>query len=99
MSKRPLDKIKAGLDGANTYLNGSADKRCYRIHVPEIIDIKKIRTRLGLSHEAFAETYGFTLPAVCDWNQDRHRPIRYKYSRSAAADCAGLRLRLNGATK
>ena len=49
MSKRAFDKIKAGLDSAKAYLDGTADKRRYRVHVPKDIDVRKIRTRLGLS--------------------------------------------------
>ena len=76
MSKRAFDKIKAGLDSTKAYLDGTADKRKYRVHVPERIDVRKIRIELGLSQEAFAATYGFALSAVRDWEQGRRRPER-----------------------
>jgi putative transcriptional regulator len=76
MTKRAYDKIKAGLDDARAYLEGSADKRRYRVNVPDIVDVKKIRTQLGLSQEVFAATYGFKLSAVRDWEQGRRRPER-----------------------
>jgi putative transcriptional regulator len=76
MSKRAFEKIKAGLDSAKAYLDGTADKRLYRVHVPDKIDVRKIRRRLGLSQQAFAETYGFALSAVRDWEQGRRRPER-----------------------
>jgi putative transcriptional regulator len=76
MSKRAFDRIKAGLDDARAYLEGTADKRRYRVHVPEKMDVKRIRRRLGLSQEAFAETYGFALSAVRDWEQGRRTPER-----------------------
>jgi putative transcriptional regulator len=76
MTKRAFDKIKAGLDSAKAYLDGTADKQKYRVHIPEKIDVRKIRTRLGLSQEAFAKTYGFALAAVRDWEQGRRRPER-----------------------
>ena len=76
MSKRAFDKIKAGLDSARAYLDDTADKRAYRVHVPEQVDMRKIRTRLGLSQETFAATYGFALSAVRDWEQGRRRPER-----------------------
>jgi putative transcriptional regulator len=76
MSKRAFEKIKAGLDSAKAYLDGTIDKRNYRVHVPENIDVRKIRARLGLSQEAFAERYGFALSAVRDWEQGRRRPER-----------------------
>ncbi len=76
MSRRAFDKIKTGLDDARAYLDGTADKRRYCVHVPESIDVKKIRSRLGLSQAAFAATYGFALSAVRDWEQGRRRPER-----------------------
>jgi putative transcriptional regulator len=76
MTKRAFEKIKAGLEGARGYLDGSADKRRYRVHVPETVNVKKIRARLGLSQQAFAATYGFALSAVRDWEQGRRRPER-----------------------
>jgi len=43
MSKRAFDKIKAGLDSARSYLDGTADERHYRVRVPEKINVRKIR--------------------------------------------------------
>jgi len=76
MSKRAFEKIKAGLVDAKAYLDGTADKRKFRVHVPAKVDVRKIRARLGLSQEAFAETYGFALSAVRDWEQGRRSPER-----------------------
>jgi putative transcriptional regulator len=76
MTKRSFDKIMAGLESAKAYVDGTADKRKYRVHVPEKLNVKKIRSGLGLSQEAFARKYGFALSAVRDWEQGRRRPER-----------------------
>ncbi|MBX9844552.1 MAG: type II toxin-antitoxin system MqsA family antitoxin [Xanthobacteraceae bacterium] len=76
MSKRAFRKIMEGLEEVRGYLDGTADKSRYRVHVPKKIDVRKIRRRLGLSQEAFAETYGFTVSAVRDWEQGRRKPER-----------------------
>jgi putative transcriptional regulator len=76
MTKAAFDKIKAGLDDAKAYLDGSANTRAFGVHVPSRVNVKKIRTRLGLSQESFAQTYGFALSAVCDWEQGRRQPER-----------------------
>ena len=76
MTKRAFDKIMTGLDQARAYLEETADKKRYRVHVPKKIDVKKIRTRLGLSQESFAATYGFAVSAVRDWEQGRRQPER-----------------------
>ena len=76
MSKRAFDKIKAGLDSAKAYLEGTADKRKYRVHVPENIDLRKIRTRLWTFLGGFRPNYGFAVSAVRDWEQGRRRRER-----------------------
>lgn len=76
MTKRAFDKMMEGLDQARAYLEGTADKRRYRVHVPETVNVRKIRSRLGLSQEAFAAAYGFALSAVRDWEQGRRKPER-----------------------
>ena len=76
MSKQAYEKIKAGLESAKAYLDGTADKSRYRVHVPAEVNVKKIRRRLGLSQEAFAQKYGFALSAVRDWEQGRRKPER-----------------------
>lgn len=44
------------------------------VHVPEDVDVKTIRQKLGLSQEAFALRFGFTPAAVRDWEQRRRQP-------------------------
>lgn len=67
MSQRAFNKIMQGIESARGYLDGTADKSNYRVHVPKKIDVRKIRRRLGMSQEAFAQTYSFTVSAVRDW--------------------------------
>lgn len=76
MSKRAFEKIMQGIKEAGAYLDGTADKSRYRVHVPEKVDVRKIRRRLGLSQEAFALKYGFALSAIRDWEQGRRTPER-----------------------
>jgi putative transcriptional regulator len=76
VTKAAFEKIKAGLEEAKAYVDGSGDKTKYRIHVPTRVNVKKIRARLGLSQESFAQTYGFALSAVRDWEQGRRQPER-----------------------
>jgi putative transcriptional regulator len=76
VTKSAFDKIKTGLDDAKAYLDGSANKSNYAIHVPSRVNVKRIRTGLGLSQESFAQTYGFALSAVREWEQGRRQPDR-----------------------
>lgn len=46
-----------------------------RVHLPPgAIDVRAIRTRLGLSRPAFAERFGLAVSAVRDWEQGLRRP-------------------------
>src|SRR5258708_36119499 len=76
MKKTAFDKIKAGLDEAKAYLDGTGNKRDYGIHVPARGNVRKRRTRLGLWQESFAQPYGFARTAVRDWEQGRRQPER-----------------------
>ncbi len=44
------------------------------LHVPDTVDVKAIRERLGVSQDAFAQRFGFSSAAVRDWEQGRRRP-------------------------
>lgn len=74
MTKRAFDKIAAGLRDAAAIERGEADPSAYRVHVPEVVDVKAIRAKLKLSQAAFAERFGFSVASVQDWEQNRRSP-------------------------
>lgn len=69
MSKMAFDKIAAGLQSAIGYVEGGREG--YVVHIPEQVDIKAIRKGLGFSQSKFAETFGFSVGRVRDWEQGR----------------------------
>jgi putative transcriptional regulator len=73
MSKLGKKLIAAANEGI-AIARGEADPASYRLHVPDEIDVRAIRRRLGLTQEQFALSYGFTLPRVRDWEQGRSAP-------------------------
>jgi putative transcriptional regulator len=44
------------------------------VHVPDQVDVKAIRKKLGMSQRQFAASFGFGLDAVQNWEQGRRRP-------------------------
>ena len=64
---------QSGIDNAYELPETDMTKRAF---VPETVNVRKIRRRLGLSQQSFAQTYGFALSAVRDWEQGRRRPER-----------------------
>jgi putative transcriptional regulator len=43
-------------------------------HVPEQIDVKAIRMKMGLSQAKFANQFGFSVDTVRNWEQGRRQP-------------------------
>jgi len=66
--------IVAGLENALAIKEGSAVAGTYRIHAPQEMDVKAIRTTQGLTQVQFAQRYGFSASAVRDWEQNRRQP-------------------------
>jgi putative transcriptional regulator len=67
-------RLIAAAKEARAIARGEADPRTYRIHVPAEIDVKRLRRRLKLSQNEFAQRYGFTPARIRDWEQGRSRP-------------------------
>lgn len=44
------------------------------VHVPDEVDVRAIRKKLGMSQAQFAAAFGFGLDAVQNWEQGRRRP-------------------------
>lgn len=70
--KTNFNRIIAGLAEVEAIEAGRAEPA--RIYVPVDVDVKAIRTRLGLTQAAFALRFGFTAGAVRDWEQRRRTP-------------------------
>ena len=67
------DSIGRGLQEAVAYAKGGADKNAYRAHVPEQIDVKAIRTNLGMTQDEFAIQFGFSVNTLRRWEQGSRR--------------------------
>jgi putative transcriptional regulator len=73
MSKLGKRLIAAAKEG-RAIARGEADPASYRIHVPAEIDVRRLRRKLGLSQNEFAQRYGFTPARIRDWEQGRSHP-------------------------
>jgi putative transcriptional regulator len=73
MSKA-ADSIRKGLKEALDYARGHAPRSAYRVHVPEDVDVKKIRTKLNLTQQAFAAKFGFSVNTLRHWEHGTRQP-------------------------
>jgi putative transcriptional regulator len=66
--------IRRGLEQAVAFAKGTAPKRGYRVHVPVRVDVREIRSKLGLTQQAFAATFGFSINTLRHWEQGKRVP-------------------------
>ena len=68
------DSIRRGLEEAVAYARGEAKPGAYRVHVPALIDVRAIRTKLGMTQEEFAGRFGFSVNTLRHWEQGKRQP-------------------------
>ena len=71
---RAADSIRQGLEQAATYAKGHASRNAYRVHVPEHVDVKAIRTQLHMTQQTFATRFGFSINTLRHWEQGKREP-------------------------
>lgn len=67
------EKIISSAKQALAFAEGQTFHSC-TVHVPEEIDVRRIRRKLGLSQSQFASNFGLSLATVQDWEQGRRVP-------------------------
>ncbi len=66
--------IIQGLKEAIAWTRGENDNaRVTLVHVPEV-DVREVRTKMGLSQAQFATKFGFPPGTLRNWEQGRSRP-------------------------
>lgn len=68
------DSIHRGLKEAVAYARGEAKGSAYGVHVPARIDVRAIRTKLGMTQEEFAGQFGFSINTLRHWEQGKRQP-------------------------
>jgi putative transcriptional regulator len=74
MRRAVAKSILRGLEEAVAYVAGDADESAYRVHVPRRIDVRAIRTKLGMTQQEFAGEFGFSVNTLRHWEQGKRQP-------------------------
>jgi putative transcriptional regulator len=71
-----LDREKSVKNSKETAADshGQAAGDAGRVFIPETVDIRTIRMKMGLAQSAFAERYGLSLYTLRNWEQGKRRP-------------------------
>lgn len=67
------DRILKSAKEALAFAEGKKGLGC-AVHIPEEIDVRRIRKKLGMSQKVFAEYFGVNLRTIQDWEQGRRIP-------------------------
>ena len=67
--ERMIESAKQAL----AFAQGKGSRGC-KVHVPDEIDVRRIRRKLSMSQSQFAEHFALKLAAVQDWEQGRRQP-------------------------
>jgi putative transcriptional regulator len=68
------DDVRQGLLEALAYVKGEADPSQYRVHFPKALDVRAIRKKTGMTQEAFAQRFGFSVNTLRHLEQGKRYP-------------------------
>ncbi len=70
--KTAFEELMTGLDEVEAFLAG--ERKGFKVHVPDEVDVKSIRNKLNMTQSRFSETFGFSLDAIKHWEGGRRTP-------------------------
>ncbi len=70
--KTAFKELMTGLDEVQAFLAG--ERKGFKVHVPDEVDVKSIRHKLNMTQSRFSETFGFSLDAIKHWEGGRRTP-------------------------
>jgi putative transcriptional regulator len=70
--KTQFEQMMEGLNDVEAFLAG--EQEGFKAHVPQDVDVKAIRNRLGMTQAKFSDTFGFSLDAIKHWEGGRRTP-------------------------
>jgi DNA-binding transcriptional regulator YiaG len=70
--KTQFEQMMDGLNDVEAFLGGKQEG--FSAHVPQDVDVKAIRNRLGMTQAKFSDTFGFSLDAIKHWEGGRRTP-------------------------
>jgi putative transcriptional regulator len=70
--KSTFEQLMTGLDEVEAFLAG--ERKGFKVHVPDQIDVKSIRNKLKMTQSRFSDTFGFSLDAIKHWEGGRRTP-------------------------
>jgi putative transcriptional regulator len=70
--KTQFEQMMDGLNDVEAFLSGQQEG--FKAYVPQEVDVRAIRNRLGMTQVKFSDTFGFSLDAIKHWEGGRRTP-------------------------
>lgn len=70
--KTQFQQMMDGLDDVEAFLAG--EQEGFKAHVPQEVDVRAIRNRLGMTQAKFSNTFGFSLDTIKHWEGGQRTP-------------------------
>ncbi|HEY7098880.1 MAG TPA: hypothetical protein VH437_19290 [Terriglobales bacterium] len=70
--KTQFEQMMDGLNDVEAFLAG--EQQGFKAYVPQEVDVKAIRNRLGMTQAKFSDMFGFSLDAIKHWEGGRRTP-------------------------
>ena len=67
-------RIVESMKEAVSIAQGALPKDAYAVHIPETVNVKDMRTQMGLSQAGFAARFGLSLHTLRNWEQGKRTP-------------------------
>lgn len=70
-----FDSLMEGLEDMQAYLAGNRGRVVvHHVHMPDADAIKLMRARFGMTQKHFAESFGFPIDCIKNWESGRRTP-------------------------
>ena len=70
--KTAFQEMMTGLDEVESFLAGN--EKGFKVHVPDEVDVKRIRAALKMTQSRFSDVFGFSMDAIKHWEGGRRKP-------------------------
>jgi len=69
-----MSRILQSAQEALAIAKGEMEANEYAVHIPDDIDVRGIREKLGMTQARFAHIFGFKLSTLRNWEQRKRTP-------------------------
>jgi len=71
---RAIAEMERTMTGEAANAEGVSRSSPVRVHIPQEIDVKAIRAKLGMTQHEFAARFGFSIKTLQHWEQKHRAP-------------------------